>query len=330
MEVRGLSLRDMYVARQKLAGVVRRTPLIEATGLGKSLAANIVLKAENLQHTGSFKIRGAMNKFSSLSPAERARGVIAVSTGNHGRAVSYVAQQMGVPAVVCLSEAVPENKLSAIRDLGAELVMGGKTYDAAAERAQALQRERGLTMVHPFDDPLVIAGQGTIGIEILEDFPAIDTVVVPLSGGGLISGIGLALKTARRRTRVIGVTMDRGPAMVESLKAGKIVGVMEEPTLADALAGGIGRDNHYTFQMVQALVDETVLVSEHEIAAAMAYALEEHNLVLEGAGAVGLSALLHEKVDVTGNQVAVVLSGGNVDVNALVRIVSDAGSPYIG
>ena len=330
MEVRGLSLRDMYMARQKLAGVVRRTPLIEATGLGKSLGANIVLKAENLQHTGSFKIRGAMNRISSLSPAERARGVIAVSTGNHGRAVSYVAQQMGVPAVVCLSQAVPENKLAAIRNLGAELVMGGKTYDAADERAQGLQQERGLTMVHPFDDPLVIAGQGTIGIEILEDFPAIDTVVVPLSGGGLISGIGLALKTARRGTRVIGVTMDRGPAMVESLKAGEIVEVIEEPTLADALAGGIGHDNHYTFQMVQALVDETVLVSEHEIAAAMAYALEKHNLVLEGAGAVGLSALLHGKVDVTGNQVAVVLSGGNVDVNALVRIVSDAGSPYTG
>lgn len=322
MAVGGLSLRDVYVARQRLTGMVRRTPLIEATRLGEVIGAQVLLKAENLQHTGSFKIRGAMNKISSLSAEQRTAGVIAVSTGNHGRAVSHVARQLGARAVVCVSEAVPENKLQAIRSLGAELVMAGKTYDAAAERAQVLQQERGLTMVHPFDDALVIAGQGTIGIEILEDFPEIDAAVVPLSGGGLISGIGLALKSASRGIQVIGVTMERGPAMVESLKAGKIVDVIEEPTLADALAGGIGQNNRYTFPLVQALVDETVLVSEDEIASAMAYALEKHNLVLEGAGAVGLAALLHEKVKLAGKRIALVLSGGNVDTNAMIRIAN--------
>jgi threonine dehydratase len=323
MQDQGLNLGELYAARARIAGIARRTPIIEDPQLGAALRCSVMLKAENLQKTGSFKIRGAANKILSLSSRERDRGVIAVSTGNHGRAVSYVAREAGATAVVCVSEAVPENKLEAIRALGAELVLGGMTYDESEEQAERLREQRGLVMVHPFDDPKVIAGQGTIGIELLEDFPEVDTAIVPLSGGGLISGIGLALKAAREDLHLVGVTMGLGPAMVESLKAGRVVEIEEEPTLADALAGGIGKDNRYTFRLVQQLVDETVLLSESEIAGGIAYALEKHHLVLEGAGAVALAALLYGKVKSLGKNVAVVLSGGNLNVEVLARIASE-------
>ena len=315
-----ITLRDVYMARGKVGEVALRTPVFDAERLGKAIGRRVVLKAENLQETGSFKIRGAANKILGLKETERKRGVLAVSTGNHGRAVAYVAQRVGVPAVVCVSAAVPENKLAAIRALGAELVIAGKTYDEAAEQAEQLKEARGLTMVHPFDDPVIIAGQGTIGVEVLEDFPEVDTAVVPLSGGGLIGGIGLALKSASEDIRVIGVSMTRGPAMVDSLKAGKVVEVVEEPTLADALAGGIGTDNRHSFRMAQRVIDASVLVTESEIAGGMVYALDEHHLVLEGAGAVGLAALLYGKVAGLGKNVMVVLSGGNVEVEILASI----------
>ena len=315
-----ITLRDVYMARGKVGEVALRTPVFDAERLGKAIGRRVVLKAENLQETGSFKIRGAANKILGLKETERKRGVLAVSTGNHGRAVAYVAQRVGVPAVVCVSAAVPENKLAAIRALGAELVIAGKTYDEAAEQAEQLKEARGLTMVHPFDDPDIIAGQGTIGVEVLEDFPEVDTAVVPLSGGGLIGGIGLALKSASEDIRVIGVSMTRGPAMVDSLKAGKVVEVVEEPTLADALAGGIGTDNRHSFRMAQRVIDASVLVTESEIAGGMVYALDEHHLVLEGAGAVGLAALLYGKVTGLGKNVMVVLSGGNVEVEILASI----------
>jgi threonine dehydratase len=279
----------------------------------------VVLKLENLQTTGSFKIRGATNKLLSLSEEERSRGVLTVSSGNHGRAVSYVASRLGIQATICLPDTVPDNKRKAIRQLGAELVIAGATYEEASDTAARLQEEHGLTMIHPFDDPIVIAGQGTIGLELLEDFPEIDTVLVPLSGGGLMAGIAFVLKSADPTLRTIGITMERGPAMVESLRAGKVVEVVEEPTLADALAGGLGGENIYTFEMIRAYVDDTILVSEEEIAAAMAFALEEYHLVVEGGGAVGIAALLSEKVRELGKNVAVVLSGSNVDIPILLE-----------
>lgn len=319
----GLHLREIYVAKKRINGIARRTPLVSSSVLSKLTESKVTLKAENLQITGSFKLRGATNKILSLSEAERRRGVLAVSTGNHGRAVSYVAREVGIPALVCVSEAVPENKLQAMRDLGAEIVVAGKGYDEAEEEAARIGAERGLTMVHPFDDPMVIAGQGTIGVELLEEFPEIDTAIVPLSGGGLVSGIAIALKSANENIRVIGVSMERGPAMVESLKAGKPVEVIEEPTLADALAGGIGMENRYSFELVRQLVAETILVSEEEIARGMAFALKEEHLVLEGGGAVGIAALLHGKVQGLGKNVVIVVSGGNVSADRLARIVGN-------
>ena len=234
---------------------------------------------------------------STSPPDERSRGVITVSTGNHGKAVAYVARKLGVPATICVPEQVLAHKVAAMRGLGADVVTHGLSQDEAEAHAAELSRERGLVWVSAFDDPLIIAGQGTIGLEILEDLPDVDTVVVPLSGGGLISGIALAIKSASAAIRTTGVSMERGPAMVMSLRAGRPVPVVEEPTLADSLMGGIGLENRYTFAMVQRYVDDVVLVSEQEIAAAMAHAVRAEHTVVEGGGAVGIAALSAGKVE---------------------------------
>ncbi|MES0362300.1 MAG: pyridoxal-phosphate dependent enzyme, partial [Anaerolineales bacterium] len=272
------------------------------------------------QVTGSFKIRGATNKMLNLRDEDKARGVIAVSSGNHGRAVAYVAGKHEISAVVCVSETVPDNKVKAIKDLGAEVVVAGATYDEATEGAMRIQDDRGLTMIHPFDDSLVIAGQGTIGLELMEAQPDIDSVIVPLSGGGLLGGIALTLKSINPQIKTIGVSMDKGAAMVESLKTGKVVEIVEEPSLADALMGGLGMDNQHTFNIIRETVDQTVLVTEEEIAAGIAFALEEQHLVVEGGGAVGISALLTGKVTDLGDKVAVVISGGNVSLPTIMEV----------
>lgn len=314
------NLQDIYQARRRIAPLVRKTPLISSSPLMDRAGAPVYLKLENLQETGTFKLRGATNKIYRLSKAQKARGVITASTGNHGRAVSYVARQLGIEAVVCLSQDVPGNKINALRQLGAQLEIFGQSQDDAFERAAELVEKRGLTMIPPFDDPDIIAGQGTIGVEMLEDLPEIDTVLVPVSGGGLISGIALALKSANPEIRVLGVSMERAPVMFHCLQAGKPIQMPEEDTLADSLRGGIGLDNRYTYRMTQEYVDGLVLVSEAEIAAAMAFAFQEHHLVLEGAGAVGIAALLHSKASNLGRHVGVVLSGGNVELEQLVKI----------
>ncbi|MFQ5959895.1 MAG: hydroxyectoine utilization dehydratase EutB [Candidatus Methylomirabilales bacterium] len=315
-----VGLEDINRARQRIAEMVYRTPTIRSRTLGELSNSLVHLKLENLQVTGSFKARGAANKISSLSDTERAAGVIAVSTGNHGRAVAHVAKHFGIQAVVCLTTGVPANKLRAIERLGAEIDATSESQDQAFERAAVLQRERKLTYVPPFDDLAIIAGQGTIGLELLDDLPDLGTAVVPLSGGGLIGGVALALKTINPAIRVIGVSMERGAAMAESLKAAKPVEVPEQDSLADSLQGGIGADNRWTLELVQKYVDEVLLVSEEEIAQAMSFALEEHRLVLEGAAVVGVAALMHSHVKPSGAPVAVVLTGGNVDLEQLFEL----------
>lgn len=315
-----VTLQDIFQAQQTIAPLARQTPLIESETLGERLGSSVYLKLETLQKTGTFKARGAANKIRNLSDDERARGVITVSTGNHGRAVAYVARQLGIRAVVCISERVPPNKVDALRRLDPELVIHGHSQDDAARRADELRQERGLAMIHPFDDPHIIAGQGTIGLELLQRQPELDAVLVPLSGGGLISGIALALKSAASSIRVIGVSMERSPVMYHSLRAGRPVELPEEDTLADSLLGGIGLDNAHTFRMVQHYVDDVVLVSEEEIARAMAFALREHHLITEGAGAVGIAALLSGKARSLGRRVALVVSGGNVSLPVLLEV----------
>ncbi len=227
--------------------------------------------------------------------------------------------------MICLSERAPSNKVAAIRRLGAEVVLHGKGYNEAAENAFHLQRERGLTLIHDFDDPFIIAGAGTIGLELLEDLPEIDTVIVPLGGGGALSGIALALKSANTSIRVIGVSMDRAPVMYHSLRAGHPIEMQEEETIANALAGGLlglAPVNRHTFSMCHQYVDETILVSDEEIAEAMSFALEQHHLVVEGAGAVGIAVLLQRKVSEVGRHVVVVVTGGNVDLSLLLKVAT--------
>lgn len=323
MATSDVTMRDIYLARQRIASIAKRTPLIRSPLLTQHIGGPVYLKLESLQRTGSFKIRGAANKMLSLTAEEKARGVVTGSTGNHGRAVAYVARRLGVKAVICISARVPSNKVDAIRRFGAEIVVHGKSYDESVSHALRLAEEQGLTMIDSFDDPFVIAGQGTIGLELLEDFPEIDTAIVPLAGGGLAGGIAIALKSANPAIRVIGVSMERAPVMYYSLKAGKPIEMEEKKTIAQALAGGIGLDNRYTFRMVQEYVDDVVLVSEEAIAEAMAFALETHHLVVEGAGAVGIAALLHRRVREVGRNVAVVVSGSNVEIPLLLKIAQE-------
>jgi threonine dehydratase len=329
-EARGASLsvilRDLLAARRRIAGRVARTPLHRSHVLERLTSARVHMKLESVQQTGAFKLRGATNRMLLLSPEEARRGVIAVSSGNHGQAVAYVAGELGMRAVVCVAEQVPATKIEGIRRYGAEARVGGATYEEAWAQAERLQGELGLTFIHPYDDPQVIAGQGTAGLEILEDLPDLDTLVVPLSGGGLIAGVAVAARAADPSIRVIGVMMERGAAMYHSLRAGKLVDVPEEPTLADALAGGLGTENRYSFELCRALVDDVVLVSEEEIARAMRFMLETHHLVVEGGGAVGIAALMHRRAGI-GRRVAVIVSGGNVDAARLMEVVRTAGPP---
>ena len=313
---------DISAACSAITGIAVNTPLLASPALSDMSGAPVVLKAENLQVTGSFKVRGAANHILSLAQEERARGVVTCSSGNHGRAVAYVAELLGITATVCVPEWVDEAKLDAIRSHGAEAVLYGRTYDEAEARSFEIRDERGLSYVHPFDDPHVIAGQGTIGVEILEKVPSLKTVVVPLSGGGLIGGIALAVKNHDPSIRVIGVSAERARVMHESLREGRPVEFPEEETIASALSGGIGLDNQYTFRLVRDLVDEYLLVSEEEVAEAMAFAAREQKFVIEGGGAVGIAALLFNKVGGIDGDIAAVISGGNVNLQTYAGIIS--------
>jgi threonine dehydratase len=315
-----ITQQQIFMAQQTIRDIARVTPLTKSALLSTRLGASVYLKLETVQPIGAFKIRGAANKILNLEDEIKASGVVTASTGNHGRAVAYVADTIGIPATVCLSGLVPKNKVEALRQLGAEVIIHGQSQDEAEARAHQLAADRQLTIVHPFDDPFVIAGQGTIGLELMQQLPVVDTVLVPVSGGGLIAGIALALKSSNPAIRVVGISMERAAVMAGSLAAGKPLRMPEEPTLADSLQGGIGLENQYTFRMVRDLIDEVVLVSEEEIGTAMAFALHKHHLVVEGAGAVSIAALQAGKVTVTGQNVALIVSGGNVDISQLMQI----------
>jgi len=314
---------DVNAAAERIRGRVVRTPLRVSPGLSAATGRTVYHKIEAMQHSGAFKLRGAFNALLTLTDDERARGVITFSSGNHGRGIAYASKALGIDAVICVSEGVPANKVAAIRALDADAQVTGVTQDEAEAGMMAIIDETGRTFVSPFDHPAVIAGQGTISAEVLADCPDADTIVVPLSGGGLIAGIALAAKALKPGIRVVGVTMDKGAAMHDSLKAGHVVDIVEEPTLADALQGGLGADNRYTFPMVRDLVDESVLVSEDDIADAMAWLFWNDHLVSEGAGAVGAAALLSGGIIGIGDVVVNVLSGNNVDMNKFSAICAE-------
>ncbi len=312
---------DIQAARERILPHIVPLRITASSVLSKQFSSDILLAHEYLQTTGAFKLRGAMNSVLQLDSGTT--GVTAVSTGNHGRALAYSAHQAGVPCIICMSELVPKNKLEAIRALGAKTRIIGISQDEAEVEAKRLVDEEGFTMIPPFDHPHVIAGQGTLGLEMLEQVPDVDTVLVQISGGGLISGIALAIKSQKPGVRIIGVSMERGCAMAASQQAGKPVDVEELPTLADSLGGGIGLDNQLTFNMVRDTVDEIVLLSETEIADGIRHAYFAEQIILEGGGAVGIAALLAGKVD-PGEKTIVLLSGKNIDMELHHKIINQA------
>jgi threonine dehydratase len=314
------TLQDIYRARRALSGRIRRTPLAVSDNLSRIAGAPVHLKLEHLQLTGSFKLRGATNSVLALAPEQQAKGVVGVSTGNHGRGLAYAAKEAGVRCVICMSRLVPANKVEGIAALGAEVRIAGASQDEAQHEVDRLVAEQGMTVLPPFDHADVIAGQGTLGLEILEDLPELETCIVPLSGGGLIAGIARAIKAANPRARVIGVTMATGAAMYLSQKAGRPVEVEETASLADSLGGGVGLENRYTFAMVRELVDELLLVEEEQIADAIRHAYWREQQIVEGAGAVGIAALRAGLVARPG-VTAVVLSGGNIDMAQHARLI---------
>ncbi|WP_032900415.1 hydroxyectoine utilization dehydratase EutB [Mesorhizobium ciceri] len=315
-----VTLEHIRAARERIAGKVERTPTVLSQSLSEELGVQVHLKLEHRQTTGSFKLRGASNAVASLSTAEKTRGVVAASTGNHGRALAHAAKLEGMRAVICMSRLVPENKLDEIRRLGAEVRIVGDSQDDAQQEVDRLVAQEGLVMLPPFDHPDIIAGQGTLGLEMIEQVPDAALVLVQLSGGGLASGVAAAIKGVSPRIKVIGVSMARGAAMKASLDAGHPVLVEELPTLADSLGGGVGLDNRLTFAMCRDLLDDVILLSEDEIAAGIRHAYAQEREIVEGAGAVGIAALLAGKVRADGPAV-VLLSGRNIDMNAHRTIV---------
>lgn len=308
-------------ARYAIAATIRTTPANTSPVLSDLAGVPVHLKLEHMQITGSFKLRGASNAVASLSEAERGRGVVGVSTGNHGRGLAYAAKAAGVKCIICMSRLVPQAKIDGIKAQGAEVRIVGQSQDEAQLEVDRLVADEGMTMIPPFDHRKIIAGQGTLGLELLEQVPDLATVLVPLSGGGLISGVAAAIKGRRPDVRIVGISMERGAAMHACLKAGKPVQVEELATLADSLGGGIGLNNRLTFAMTRDLVDDVVLVSEAEIAAAIRHAYWQERQIIEGSGSVGIAALLARKVESAGPIVAI-LSGGNIDMNQHHRIIS--------
>ncbi len=316
-----IDLSRINAARTRISDTIIDTPMAASESLSAHTGQTVHLKLEHRQHTGSFKLRGAANAVLSLSCEERASGVVGVSTGNHGRGLAYAARQNGVRCVICMSALVPQNKIDGIKAQGAEVRIIGQSQDDAQLEVDRLVAEEGMTMIPPFDHADIIAGQGTLGLELAEAVPGLSVALVQLSGGGLISGVATALKARIPDIRIIGVSMERGAAMYECQKAGKPIMVPELATLADSLGGGIGLTNAYTFQMTRDLVDDIVLVSEPDIAAAIRHAYWHEYEIIEGSGAVGIAALLAGKITPNG-PTAVLLSGGNIDMSLHHRIIS--------
>lgn len=315
-----VTLADIQAARQALRDVIIATPLLPDERLTEVLGASVYLKTENTQRSGSFKVRGAYNKISRLAPAQRVQGVIAHSAGNHAQGVALAARLLGIPATIIMPERAPLTKIAATRRLGAEVLLHGATFDDAGVFARVVQEQRGLTYVHAFDDAQVIAGQGTIGLELVEALPEIALLVVPIGGGGLISGIAVAVRALIPSVRIVGVQAAGCASLPASLAAGEPVTAPSGRTIADGIA--VKRPGDLTLPLVHALVDEVVTVDDDEIVRGIAHAVQNARLVVEGAGAVGVAALLSGKIAVHhGETVCTVLSGGNIDGNLLARVI---------
>lgn len=313
-----LTLDRVYHASYVLKEVVRRTDLIYAPQINPD--AQIYLKTENLQVTGSFKVRGAYYKISQLSAEEKAKGVIACSAGNHAQGVALAATKNGIRSLICLPDGAPISKVEAAKRYGADICLVKGVYDDAYNRAVELQKESGAVFIHPFDDPDVIAGQGTIGLELLEQLPDMDAVIVPVGGGGLISGVAFAIKSLNPNCKVYGVQAAGAPSMYNSIQHHKKEMLDRVSTIADGIA--VKNPGELTYEICEKYVDEMVTVTDDEISTAILALIEQQKLIAEGAGAVSVAAVMFNKVDVKGKKVACLLSGGNIDVTILSRVIT--------
>ena len=314
-----VTLQDIQAAHGRIRDFIYCSPAPHSDGLSAMTGQDVFLKLDNLQRTGAFKERGALNKILSLSDNQRRQGVIAASAGNHAQAVAYHATQRGIRSRIVMPLMTPLVKVSATTNFGAEVVLHGTNYDEACAEAERLGEEEGLTFLHPFDDDAVIAGQGTIGLELLDQIPGLEAVVVPIGGGGLIGGVACAIKETNTNVRVIGVQTERLPSMLRAAEAGEPVTVPAEATIADGIA--VRRAGKQTLPLVQRYVDELVTVDEEEIANAILILLEQEKTLAEGAGAVALASLLQHKTRLNGHRTAVLVCGGNIDVSLLARII---------
>ncbi len=315
-----LSLADIQTARDRIKDVVEMTPCDYSEVLSRIYGCHLYLKLENLQITGSFKPRGAFNKMLQLTPEQRDAGVIAASAGNHAQGVAYAARQLGIDATIVMPETTPLAKIRGTEELGAAIVLYGSRYAEAYEKASELQQQHGYTFIHAFDDPQIIAGQGSVGLEILEQVPDLDMLVVPIGGGGLIAGSALAIKATRPEVRIIGVEAGRIPSMKSSIEAGHIETSHPANTIADGIS--ITKVGQHTFPLVKQYVDEILTVSEENIASAIMMLLEREKTLTEGAGAVGFAALSQGYIEnIKDKKIVVVLSGGNIDMTMLTVIL---------
>lgn len=314
-----VTIEDIQAARAVIGDVVRNTPLKRSTTLSKMVGGEFHLKLENFQLTGSFKVRGATWKMHNLTEAERATGVVAASAGNHAQGVAYAATRAGVESHVFMPEDAPIAKVLATKGYGAKVHLKGHDYQSAQEHAQEYQAKMGAAFVHAFEDPFIMAGQGTLGLEVLEDLPNLDTLIVPIGGGGLISGVATAVKALRPEVRIIGVQAEGASTVAPSLQKGRVVPLDSVQTIADGIAcRNLGEQ---TFACIQRLVDEVITVTESEIAAAILFLLERTKTTVEGAGAVTLAAAMHGHVDLKDQVSCAVVSGGNIDMTLMSRII---------
>ncbi|WP_324756015.1 threonine ammonia-lyase [Haloarcula montana] len=315
-----LSVDDVLAARDRVAETARHTPLDYSHTFSSMTGADVHLKLELFQRTGAFKIRGATNRIATLSEAERAAGVVTASAGNHAQGVALAATRAGVDSKIVMPEHAPISKVEATRNYGGEVVLAGRDYDEAAERAHEIEREEDRTYIHAFNDEMVMAGQGTVGLEIYEDLPGVETVVVPIGGGGLISGIATALKGKNPEIRVVGVQAEGAASVPESLERGERVVRDEVRTIADGIATRTVGEK--TFEVIEERVDEVVTVDDSEIAVALTTLLERSKIMVEGAGAVALAAVLEERFDYAEDETIVpALCGGNIDLNTLTNVI---------
>ncbi|HEY9226078.1 MAG TPA: threonine ammonia-lyase [Gemmatimonadaceae bacterium] len=310
-----LTLKDYEAVRTRIAPHIKHTPLLTSRQLSELTGYEVRLKAEMFQRVGSYKIRGPLNKFALMPEEQKRRGVVCSSAGNHAQGVALAAKIHGIRAVVCMATNATPAKIAATKAYGAEVVLHGSIWDEANEKAKELMRTEGLTYVHPFDDEQLIAGQGTLGLEIVQDWPELDAVVVPIGGGGLIAGVSMAIKSHNPNARVIGVESSDGPAMQRSVQAGQLE-TIDCKTIIDGLR--VRRAGEINFSVVQRFVDEIVALPDREIFEAMMWVMERCKLVVEGAAAAPVAALLHGLVKLpAGSRVAVVLSGGNVNLDQI-------------